>query len=520
MAAAGIPPVEGLWSDDKCVEIANRDHFPAAVKDIGVQKSIIDRFLNFYLKGKPHKGLSVTDVTFAVISIMPLCDSTEQFIFQPSQYKDNGTLFFLTPEDKLKDAVDDIQVKDCDNYTEPELIKTEGQINKRIDTVEVEKNDEIHVDKPHDQSEKIVDDAKFTVRENNDCNAEYLKNTPRDKHTDNVNHNHQQETKQGATEGTGKEYIPKLPLDMIRYKKVSKPLAPEEIRPQYGPLENAAFIISCNKLLDEWDTNQKARIILKYFFGIVALILMRTTTKKYKHLVNTFGGNKFLTTIYFTENYINYSVPHKKCFKNCYRVFSKRDGNIPVMFAKIVNGSFYFDALQRENLSSETFIWNLNIFKLGLLAHTADYGFGLVGMVQNLHGQLGNINSVVEVTYCAETAESWCRMKNFIDTYMTSASHVATYRWARVISTQYFKDISCSTNYELSVILAVFTEKATKSSDIWKSSWVQNGENLETLKRMGLDMYEKFEANVAKGILHKSFHVKKDTFEFDFNEEN
>ncbi|CAH2244869.1 jg23078 [Pararge aegeria aegeria] len=101
-------PKNGKWSDTKCLLIASQESFPAIVRDPKVQKNIISRYLNFYLGGKIQKGLTARDLAFAVISILPISLDSEEFIWTKSEYSDDGKLFFLTPEDKLKYEIDTV----------------------------------------------------------------------------------------------------------------------------------------------------------------------------------------------------------------------------------------------------------------------------------------------------------------------------------------------------------------------------------------------------------------------------
>ncbi|KAI5634598.1 hypothetical protein NE865_12723 [Phthorimaea operculella] len=501
------PLFKGEWSNRRCIDIALSKAFPTSVKDTNIQKNIITRYFNFYLGGKPQKGLSAADLAFAVISIMPQHENNEEFIWENHHYKEDGTMFFLTPEDKLKAEVGKIdigvesnkkskipqhEVKEEKVFPE-KLFRTNNELKPQFVNDYVEEDEDLNhsfgsgyenMDDLHDMDDlyENMDDFYENMVDNSirmSSPKKFFK--PPEKPSTST-----------YQSGAQKPCPIKFPENIKWYSRAPKNKEMEQNKPTYGPVENSAFVASCNKLLDQWEKSQKARIILKYFFGIAALILMRATTKKYTHLVNTFASYKFLSTIAFTTGYLKYSVPHKKCVKNSYRIFNKKDGNIPVMFAKIVINSFHIDALRRENI----LLQKLNILKLTILSHTADYGFGLLTMLQNIKSKVDSfdINQIIEVTYYDRTAESWKRLHNFWNTYMLSTSKEATHHWARIISPEFFKDLSCSSNFELSVILGVFIENLTNSSEVWQSAWAKSGddETYMELMKIGKLMYQEY----------------------------
>lgn len=461
------------WSNTKCIELAFKDNFPAAVEDLTVQKAIIERFLNFYLGARIQKGFNVKDIVFSAISIMPLHKDTEEFIFKKIHFMEDGTLFFLTPEDKLSDdakAKDDADIaadnspstsKDSKGNGFYKSYKTENNYQTQVRQI---RHEHTSYKLPLEHEETIDDNVTTSDAEE-----------PSDQ--------------ESIASNESEEAIPKLPSN-IRWSG-EKRLRPVNTSAQkeYGPIENSAFTTSCNRLLAKWETDRETRIILKYFFGIIALTLMRATTKTYKHLVKTFSGNKFRQTIDFVHSHLRFSVPHKRCVKNCTRTFSRKAGNTSIMFAKIVVNSFHIDALRRQEASKQS----LNIFKVTVLAHTADYGFGLVSLLETIVRKVGKeaLNDVLKCTYCAETSASWDAIKSFFDKYMVISSKEKTYRWARVIDNVYFKTLSCNSNYVLSVIFGTFIENLTKDSGIWKSTWVETG-NATAFKKLGLSMYKKF----------------------------
>ncbi|KAJ2944693.1 hypothetical protein O0L34_g4050 [Tuta absoluta] len=501
------PLFKGEWSNQRCIDIALSKAFPTSVKDINVQKNIITRYFNFYLGGKPQKGLSAADLAFAVIAIMPQHENTEEFIWEGHHFKDNGTMFFLTPEDKLKAEVGKINIERESNKKsktqQPEIIDEKfaikNEFQKYFELKQQFVNDDANEDADLDHSsvssgedfgnmDSLYQNMNDFFEDMDDDDDSIRMSSPLERSFKSPDKPSTSTYRSGP-----QEPCPiKFPENVTWYSRAPRKKEMEPNKPSYGPVENSAFVASCNKLLEQWETNERARTILKYFFGIAALILMRATTKKYTHLVNTFGSYKFLSTISFITGYLKYSVPHKRCVKNSYRIFNKKDGNVPVMFAKIVVNSFHIDALRRIKRVPK----NLNILKLTILSHTADYGFGLLAMLENIKSKVNpfDINKIMKVTYYQRTAESWNRLHTFWNTFMLATSKQATHHWARIISSDFFKDLSCSSNFELSVILGVFIENLTNSSDIWQSAWVKSGddENFKALLKTGKLMYKEY----------------------------
>ncbi|XP_050354283.1 uncharacterized protein LOC126776058 [Nymphalis io] len=462
------------WSDEMCIRISLEDDFPAIVKDTTIQKVIINRFLNFYLSGKVQKGLNARDIIFAVIAIIPYSLGTEDVIWHKNHYSDNGNLFFLTPEDKLKMEIKNIltqQQKPKDdqlernNNIQNNETKTSESSSINDFNKENEKCSDCDTSGTHVQENDIVDDKKSTVNENNDTNE----NT-----SDDI------------------ESSPLKTLVWFRKKAVNRqPICIENI--EYGAAENAAFCISCNKLLDQWD-DVAARIYLKYFFGFAALSLMRTVAKSYQHVIKMFL-NTFPRTVAFSTDRINYSPPSNACVTKSFKTFRRLERKTQIMFAKLVINSFMLNYRARN----ETHLSELsntggvtNMLRVTVLSHLSYYGMEIINMLQEIASRTSCFSTVFESLCTTETASSWNKVNDFFKKYMFESARQRTFHWARVIDRKQFKYLSCENNYELAVVIAVFVEKLTSNGGIWNARWVKSGNNLETYKELGRKMYEDF----------------------------
>ncbi|KPJ17039.1 hypothetical protein RR48_13895 [Papilio machaon] len=225
------------WDDYECFKISQENFFPAKVIDLDIQKIIITRFLNFYVGGKVPKGLRVSDLLFAVISIIPLTSDTEEFIWHENEYRDDGFLFFLTPEEKLNSDFKNIAKKANKTY---------------IDTIE-------------DNNSNIIesDSNKFSDYESkNDVGAPSCdEKAPKCEEQDDTS------TSDNNSDDNLKKTSSYVSIKW-RGLKTSFASSCEITSEQYGPVENSAFISSCNKLLIEWDESKESRIIIKWFFDL------------------------------------------------------------------------------------------------------------------------------------------------------------------------------------------------------------------------------------------------------------
>ncbi|CAH2094896.1 unnamed protein product [Euphydryas editha] len=444
------------WSDDMCIRIATEDNFPAKVKDLSVQKDIINRFLNFYLSGKVQKGLSAKDIIFAAISIMPCTMNSEEFIWQNAHYSQDGTLFFLTPECKLKTEIKNVMMKhkqnSADNKLEQQQVYKEQNVTEMLDG------------EPHTDSTFKTNDVDFTE-------------------------------------------LPLEELMWFRKKSLYKHDTTMNIQiKEYGPVENLAFCKSCNELLAKWETDMIARLKLKYFFGIAALSLMRSIVKSYQHVMKMFTSTfpsictfpitcSFPITFAYINDYIIYSPPSELCVKKTFKTFRKLERKVQIMFAKLVIESFFITKKKQEDEEGRWINTQIkNVFHVTVLAHTSNYGMEIINMLQEVACR-GDFLKIFKAFRTEETAISWNKVNDFLKKYLCQSSCQVTCYWARVIDKEQFKYLSCEKNYELAVIIAVYIEHVTGNKMIWNARWVKSGTNLEKYKQLGHKIYEEIIKN-------------------------
>ncbi|XP_028163655.1 uncharacterized protein LOC114355158 [Ostrinia furnacalis] len=486
------------WSEDRLEEIAFKELFPLSVTDIlSVQKDIIKRFLDFYLGGRVQKGIGVDDLVFAVLSILPVSPYDEKKIWSDAMFTNGGMAFFLTPEEKnafqsrsTNDSQEDVQsTGEPMESPYPESVDaTEDPVSISNDTENIHLDDD---DDDHDDDEKdfTIEDETTANRDkdnlsesSNEINNVY--DDDDDDDDDDGNSNISEEPINENMEPEPQPFSPPIELPE-NIKFAQKPISKENKILTYGPVENAAFISCCHELLNRWDSESRSRAVLKSFFAVVALVLMRATTKGYKHLISTFYSQKFLRLLRHSIKcgLSKYSPPHKRCLKRAYRTFRRRDGNTPTMFAKLV--------LLSKNLSRFKYL-NYIIFN-GLLNYTAEYGFNLIQLLRTLCNEIedGSVTRVMEATWCEATAASWMKVAIFLNERYTASSSDSSYKWARVLDGRFFKGLSCQQNYGLAVIMSIFVEKLTGNLDVWKATWVENDE-LEKYRELGSRLYERF----------------------------
>ncbi|XP_046971425.1 uncharacterized protein LOC124538417 isoform X2 [Vanessa cardui] len=460
------------WSDEMCIRISLEDNFPAIVRDRTVQKGIINRFLNFYLSGKVQKGLNARDIIFAVISIIPYSLKTEQVIWDDNEFSDSGKLFFLTPDDKLKIDINNILTQ-----------------RQKINEDQLEKN-KIIPDDEKKLSENSITEPKLENEKTNDGDTSGIPDHVNDAVHDeksSVNENN------NINEDTIENIIPS-PLNTLQWfrkKAISK--QPVSIgTTEYGSVENAAFCISCNKLLDQWNSDEGARIYLKYFFGFAALSLMRTLVKSYQHVIKMFL-NTFPRTVAFSANRIKYSPPSNACVMKSFKTFRRVDRQTQIMFAKLVIKSFLLNhRLSQENVDIFDTGGVRNMLRVTLLSHLSNYGMELISMLQEIASREPCFSSAFKVLYSEETASSWNKVNDFFKKYMYVSARQRTFHWAPIIDRKQFKYLSCENNFELAVVIAVFVEKLSCNESIWNARWVKSGKNLESYKKLGLKMYKDY----------------------------
>lgn len=487
------------WKDIECVKIATKQFFPDSVTALAVQKVIITRFLNFYLGGRKQKGIAVEDLVFAVLSIMPVSPLDETIAWHSGQFRRDGKLFFLSSEEKniadenknIFKTGEPVNVDLSEEEREPSPQPSTSQeqhvkVNDDIDTIingAMSQSDK-ELLKNISASLSNVDITRAIEEQLQFYNIQIHETTSNDNNID-------EDTSADETEAERDEEH-SYNLDALLYGiqsnnvRVSK----RNVTLSYGPAQNAAFNTYCNKVLANWESQPRGRVVLKCFFAVVALVLMRATAKSYKHLVSTFHSSKFLD--FLTDKNIVpvlngqrlYFPPHKRCFKSAFRTFCKKADNTPVMFAKLVI------------LSDSTNSWHLKSALRLLLNYTADYGFNLVRVWQIICTKVKskeNVRLIVQLTTCEETKSSWDKLINFFSKYKCSGCEVTEkyYHWARVLDPRYFKELSCLENYKLAVILTVFAEKLTGDPSLWGSKWVENDE-LENSKQIGLQRYQNY----------------------------
>lgn len=488
-------PITLTWGETSLRDIAFKEYFPAAVKDLSVQKDVVTRFLNFYFGRRVQKGLGVEDLVFAVLSILPQSPYNESIVWADDVYKDDGKAFFLSAEAKLAYDIKTVTNKSNNEQSTEEMKETSQRncIDNDEDTPNISNDiEDFNLNILFD-----LDDDNYNIDElsTGDKNTRERDETGRnnEQHSHEPNFDVQDNTvsKETVDEFEIKhnidEFIKDIPKDI---KFIPKPIQKENNILYYGPVENAAFSAWCNNMLSNWDTDSKSRAVLKSFFAVVAFVLMRATTKSYKHLFSSFHSEKFLRLLRHCINcgLKTYSPPHKRCLKGSYRTFRRRDGRTPTMFAKLV----ILGISNTLNKYMKYVILN------GLLNYTADYGFNLIRMLRTVCIETvdGDVTQVMESTLCGETEASWKKVAAFLKEYCTGSSskeYILSYRWARVLDGRFFKDLSCQQNYELAVILTVFVEKITGDSGVWQSAWVENDE-LEKYREMGNKLYERFES--------------------------
>ncbi|XP_014355690.2 uncharacterized protein LOC106708667 [Papilio machaon] len=462
------------WDDYDCFKISQENFFPAKVMDLDTQKIIITRFLNFYVGGKVPKGLRVSDLLFAVISIIPLTSDTEEFIWHENEYRDDGFLFFLTPEEKLNSDFKNIAKKANKTY---------------IDTIE-------------DNNSNIIesDSNKFSDYESkNDVGAPSCdEKAPKCEEQDDTS----------ASDNNSDDNLKKtLSYVSIKWRglKTSFVSSCEITSKQYGPVENSAFISSCNKLLIEWDESKESRIIIKWFFGIIALTLMRGIVKGKKNIINTFKSKNFLNKIRFINSYITYTTPQERCVERCCKEMMLRESHNKVMFAKIIFNSFRIDVLQRKLFISNNY-GLYNVFRMCVVDHTAYCDMGIINLLKSIYGYVYSINFSIILSDLKdeEINDSMEQVRNFILKYMKK-EECFTYHWARYFDSTQFEYLSCSKSYATAVLLAVFIEKLMGKSDVWRSGWVRMQQvDLDRYKQLGEQLYKQYECK-TKGTLQMFF---------------
>lgn len=489
-------PENYSWSDLKCLQISAKDFFPSHVTDTDTQKEIVTNFLNFYLSGKVKRGVTTCDVIFAAISLMPQPGSKEQFIWPSVEYKDDGTLFFISAEDKLRAEIRHLQLKRSTQKDEDAADLEKEEANKdHKEHASVANGDgensfnrQHKVEKSETAKEPLPSGAsmnpteQINAQEESDIDVNVKTQSTKE---GNDGKTDKEETGENKKPTTNKLFLPDKWTNFRGSNRETKSL-------NYGPLENSAFNAHCNKLLDAWQKCPEDRIQLKLLFGYVALTLLRSTAKSPKHLYNTFSSERFITSLRQLIAWDGpFSVPHKKCVIKSHRVLTKKDAKTPTMFAKIVYYSLY-----RRKVEEMTEAGFRNcILTTTVLSHTFDYGLGIFNLLRtlqtlNFSGKMMEI--IYDVTICDETKESWENLNNFVNEYLSEPKHL-TYHWARIMDNNAFKKLSCQHNYGLSVILGVFIEKELSKANVWEADWVKkNGEHLEYYKVRGAEMHEIF----------------------------
>ncbi|XP_045776506.1 uncharacterized protein LOC123874956 [Maniola jurtina] len=464
------------WSDSRCLEIASQDQFPAAVKELKVQRNIISRYLNFYLGGKIQKGLNARDLTLAVVAIMPISSSSEEFIWPESEYSENGNLFFLTPDDKLKYDLNKVLEKR--NNEKDQLNNEQGANQLDIDV---------------DECMNKVDDDITNNNSETDHDSENEEETSSEQET-----TKDQENGPSTSAPSGSKPVPSITtLQWYRLKRDNPTNQSPANETIYGPVENAKFCTACNRLLDAWEHNMKGRNSLKYFFAMAALFVMRAKAKTFHNL-----------TKYFSKSIVNlspYTVPHRGFLKKSWKAFRETDRRNQVMFAKLVITSL----MHPTRLGN--YVQN-NIIKYAVLSHTAYFGMGIINM---LHQLAVFNNSEFKILFKSlhsdETAASWNRVNDFFKKYLNKEAEQYTIHWAGIIESESVKHLSCSNNYELAVVIAVFVEKLTNNSGVWQSAWVGKGSQLEKCKQLGYKMYSDYQT-LEKKYQNYTLELKKILF--------
>ncbi|XP_034834175.1 uncharacterized protein [Maniola hyperantus] len=462
------PPEIKEWSDIRCLKIASQDQFPAAVKDLKVQRNIISRYLNFYLGGKIQKGLNARDLTLAVVAIMPISSSSEEFIWPESEYGENGNLFFLTPHDKLKYDLSKVFEKRAVEK-DPEDDNSNGE--------EVDNQADTDVD-AYMNKEDITNNNSDT-----DHDSENEEETSSNKET--THETHDQRNGTSTSRPSSSKPVPSITaLQWYRPKRPPINVTPSE-ETTYGPVENANFCTACNRLLEAWDHNVTARISLKYFFAMAALFVMRAKAKTFHNLTKYFSKRIFNN--YFLRELNHYTPPHRGFLKKSWKAFRETDTRNQVMFAKLVITSLMHPT-RLSNFEKQ------NIIKYAVLSHIAYFGMGIINMLQQLAIFTDSEFKILfKSLYSEETAASWNRVNDFFKKYLNKEAKQYTIHWAGVIESESVKQLSCSNNYELAVVIAVFVEKLTNNSGVWQSAWVGKGSRLDKCKQLGCKLYNDYQ---------------------------
>ncbi|XP_013171124.1 PREDICTED: uncharacterized protein LOC106120348 isoform X2 [Papilio xuthus] len=271
----------------------------------------------------------------------------------------------------------------------------------------------------------------------------------------------------------------------------------EVVSKQYGPAENSVFISSCNKLLIAWEESKesRSRLILKWFFGIIALTLMRGIVKRKKNILNTFQSKTFLNKITFINSYINYIPPQESCVERCCNEMMVREKHHKVMFAKILFNSIRIDILQREHAITN-YYGLYNIFRMCVVDHTSYYDMGILNLLKSIYGYVGpgtQFSIILSDLKAEEINDCMVQVRNFMMKYMKK-ENCWTYHWARYFDSTQFEYLSCSNSYATAVLLAVFVEKKTHRSDVWRSGWVRTQQvDLDRYKQLGEQLYKQYE---------------------------
>lgn len=488
------------WDDYDCYKISQENFFPAKVMDLDTQKIIITRFLNFYVGGKVPKGLRASDLLFAVISIIPLTAESDELIWHENEYSDDGSLFFMTPEEKLTKEFKAIVTranKTCIDTTKnnnSSIIESNLKTNKSSDNQNEDNPGAPACD--NGQTSSCQEQNMST----NDINSDDTKQTPSDVDKDDGD----------ALQSFITDVTDNMSIKWVGSTRSASTSEPSSM--QYGPLENSAFISSCNKILIEWDESQESRVLIKCFFGIVALILMRGIVKGKKNIINTFKSKNFLHKIRFIDPVIKYTPPHESCVEKCCKEMMLRERHHKVMFAKIILNSIRIDILQKEHC---ILIYHglYNIFKMCVVDHTAYYDMGIINLLKSIYGYVGagpEFSIILRDLKSEEINECMMQVRNFRLKYMKK-ENCFTYHWARYFDSTQFEYLSCRKSYATAVMLAVFLEKMMRSSDVWRSGWVRAQEvDLDRYKQHAEQLYKQYKHLCReKCTLQQQFFVIK-----------
>ncbi|XP_068619105.1 uncharacterized protein [Battus philenor] len=453
------------WNDYECYKISQEDFFPTKVMNLNTQKLVITRFLNFYVGGRVPKGLWVTDILFAVIALIPLTENSEKFIWHKKEYSNLGTLFFLTPEERLGMEIEKIIAKS--NETRNNETK-EAIDNKQFSDIpreeeqqrnEVEKNSE-----EKETGNDNIDSSNSSASDDINDGFSTLLYGLSIKWHGNMN----------FTQNTSKKLMQKSPVD------------------------NSAFITYCNKLLSTWDESVSSRIRLKYFFGIIALTLMQGIIKGKNNLMFIFSQEKFQSRISFIKSLIDvdYLCPSEGCVYKCCREFRTRERSHMIMFAKVLFNKFRIEHMYVKNITSPSF-GLYNIFRMCIVDHLAYYDMGIINLLKTIYRTTGPGSSffvIVEELQSDEIDVCFKQVRLYLKKYlMNKKSTCYTHHWARFFDEKQFEYLSCRKSYAAAVVLSLFIEKMTANSGIWRSGWVKTqNEDLEKYKQLGTRLYKQY----------------------------